>query len=120
LWDLKKALSQMDGVADRVTVAMATVDPERDSDATMLGYLQSFFEEGHPLRTEDIGALEAVGDAFGADFEVIKTAKGGVEVLHTAYLYAIDDAGLIQRVWPFGVESDVIADGLSGLLASKS
>ena len=53
LADLRSALRKIGPDADVVTVAMATIDPERDSDDIISGYVQSFVPEAHGLRTAD-------------------------------------------------------------------
>jgi protein SCO1/2 len=117
LSDLKSALESMGTAADSVEVAMVTVDPNRDTDEVISAYLQTFVPDGHALRTDDAVLLKEAGDAFGADFSVITPAEGGVEVTHTAYLYAVDDQGVIRVVWPFGAEPDRIATDLEALLS---
>lgn len=118
LADVKETLSILDSDAERVTVAMVTIDPERDTDATMQAYLRSFIPDGVPLRTGFPDELAAVAGAFDADFDVIKSADGDVDVFHTAYLYAIDDTGVIRIIWPFGAEPESIAADISGLLGA--
>ncbi len=116
LSDLRSALQLLGDDADRVAVAMVTIDPGRDSDAVMAAYLTSFIDDGHALRTDDGALLDAAADAFGATFDVITTAGGQVEVSHTAYLYAVDDQGRIRIVWPFGAEPERIAEDLGANL----
>lgn len=119
LSDLRTALGSMGSDADQVEVAMVTVDPDRDTDDVISAYLQTFIPEGHALRTDDPDLLEGASDAFGADFSVITPAEGGIGVTHTAYLYAVDDEGIIRVVWPFGAEPDRIAADLSSLLSAS-
>lgn len=116
LSDVKSALSGLGEAGDRVTTAMVTVDPERDLDATLDAYLRFFVPDGHALRTEDDGLLRAAADAFGADYDVVRTSDGNVEVTHTAYLYGVDDAGEIAIVWPFGAEPGRIRSEIEGFL----
>lgn len=118
LADVKETLSILGGDAEQVTVAMVTIDPERDTDETMEAYLRSFVPDGVPLRTGFPDELAAVVDAFDADFDVIKSADGDIDVFHTAYLYAVDDTGAIRIVWPFGAEPELIATDIADLLAS--
>jgi protein SCO1 len=117
LSDLRSALASMGDAADRVEVAMVTVDPMRDVDDVLQPYLQSFIDTAHPLRTTDQAELDAAADAFGADFSVITVSDGNIEVSHTAYLYAVDDRGVVRVVWPFGVEPERIAEDLGSVLA---
>src|SRR5690606_40197961 len=52
--------------AGRVRVAMVTVDPERDTDEILAGYLAHFFSRGIALRTDAPTAIEAAAAAYGA------------------------------------------------------
>lgn len=117
--DLKSALRDIGDDSERIEVAMATVDPDRDTDDVITGYVQSFVPDAHGLRTDDDDALRAVADVFGADYDVTVTDDGAYEVIHTAHLYAIDDAGLIQVTWAFGTESETIAQDLQILLDAQ-
>ena len=119
LADLRQALAGMGDGAGRVDVAMVTIDPERDLDATLEGYLRSFVPDAHPLRTADDAQLRQAADAFGADYSILSTGED-VDVQHTAYLYAVDDAGEIAVVWPFGAEPGRIQADLERLLASSA
>lgn len=116
LADVKSVLRDLGDDADRVTVAMATVDPDRDSDEIITAYVQSFVPAAHGLRTGDPDTLRAAADVFGADYGVTITDEGVYEVVHTAHLYAIDDAGLLQVTWAFGTEPEVIAKDIQLLL----
>lgn len=120
LSDIRVALDDLpDGLAERVTVAMATVDPERDTDEVLTGYLAHFFEHGMALRTTDEGALAAAAGAFGAQYQVAPHVAGEYyEVAHTGVTYVVDDAGTVVVEWPFGFDSDAMAADLTALLTS--
>jgi protein SCO1/2 len=120
LSDLRTALGDLGDDAQRVEVAMTTVDPGRDSDDVITGYLHAFIPDGHPLRTEDDAELRAAADAFGVEYSVIGGANGTVEVLHTAHLFAVDDTGEIRAVWSFGAEPETITRELRELLGVDS
>ncbi|NHZ71110.1 MAG: redoxin domain-containing protein [Proteobacteria bacterium] len=115
LADLRTALEGVDS-AENVDVAMVTVDPERDGEQTMQAYLAAFFPDGYPLRTDDQSELTAATDAFGVTYSINKLTDGSTQVFHTAYLYAIDDDGMIRQAWPFGTEFTVIREDLNTLL----
>jgi protein SCO1/2 len=110
--DVRKTLREIDSdEAARVTVAMATVDPERDTADVITGYVQSFVEGAHGLRTEDDAELRAAADAIGASYDVQRNEEGEIEVAHTGYLYAIDDQGRLLVTWPFPTpQADLQAD----------
>ncbi len=112
LADLRSALRSLGDGAGAFDVAFATVDPGRDTVDRTVSYIQAFFPEGIALRTDDATALQTAADAFGVRFEVNEDEEGNVNVDHTAFLYAVDDAGLIRMQWPFGVTADAIAHDL--------
>jgi protein SCO1/2 len=110
--DVRKTLREIGpDEAARVTVAMATVDPERDTAEVITGYVQSFVDGAHGLRTEDDAELRAAADAIGASYDVQRNEEGEIEVAHTGYLYAIDDQGRLLVTWPFPTpQADLQAD----------
>ena len=119
LADVRSALRELGDDADRVQLAMATIDPDRDTDEIVSGYVQSFVPSAHGLRSGDAESLRAVADVFGADYGVTITDEGDYEVIHTAHLYAVDDAGLLQVTWAFGTEPETIAADIAILLSSE-
>ena len=117
LSDLRTAVAALGDDASRVEVAMATVDPGRDSDEVIANYLHAFFPDGHPLRTEDDTELRVAADAFDVEYAVIEGANGVTEVIHSAFLFAIDDTGEIRAVWPFGAKPETITGDLESMLS---
>jgi len=111
LADIRTALADLGDDAERIEVAMATVDPGRDTDEMLTRYVQSFIPSGHALRTEKGDALLEVAAVLGAAYEVSVNDEGRVEVIHTAHVYVIDDRGELLVTWPFGLESvDIVSD----------
>ncbi|NND84895.1 MAG: SCO family protein [Acidimicrobiia bacterium] len=113
--DLRQALSDIGDDAARFEVAMVTVDPERDGYPEVQRYVDTFFGSGLALRTDDDARLREVATGFGADYD-ITIVDGQPEVGHTAYLYAVNEAGEMILQWPFGVSADDIANDLEILL----
>ena len=122
LADVRLALGRLPAAQRRrVTVAMATVDPERDTPKVLNGYLRHFFSTWHALRTTDPAALRRAEKPFGARHEIgPEKADGDYDVSHTAVLYAVDDAGVVRVEWPFGSAPEDIAADLRTLLAEQS
>jgi protein SCO1/2 len=119
LSDLSVAIADLPpALADRVTVAMATVDPERDTDEVLTAYLGSFFADGLPLRTADAAALRTAAEAFGVQWEIEAHEPGDTaySVGHTAMTYVVDDTGTVRVEWPFGFETDAMTADLRLLL----
>lgn len=115
LADLRSAVRRLDEDAERIDVAIITVDPDRDDGERLTSYIQSFFPGGHALRTDSADELQAAAEAFGAAYSVEET-EDGIEVGHTAYLYGVDEAGLIRVQWSFGVTPDDLEHDLAYLL----
>lgn len=117
LADLRSALRQIgEERAARVEVAFATIDPERDVDSVMSAYIHAFFDTGHGLRTDDPDLLATVAAPLGVSYSVSTNADGYVEVVHSAWTYAIDEQGRLLLMWPFGTEPEDIAADLKYLL----
>lgn len=116
LSDLRLALNRMDtDDADRVDLAMVTIDPDRDI-PVLTDYVQSFVPGSHALGTTDAALLAEAATPFGASYSVETADDGSIEVGHSAYLYAIDDQGQLLLTWPFGVTPDDLAADLTKLL----
>lgn len=114
---LRAALADLGDDAGKVSVAMVTVDPGRDTPDVITGYVQSFVPGAHALRTDDDARLQTAAAAFGAAYDV--TISGDeYEVVHTPHLYAVDAAGNLRVTWPFGTEPNAIAADLRILLRS--
>lgn len=119
LSDIRTAKKQLGGDGDRVGVAFATVDPERDTDQVMNDYLGSFVDDGHPLRTTDPAALKQAQDAFQITSSVTKQPDGKVEVAHSARSFVVDDQGRVVVEWPFGTGAKTMASDLRLLLEQQ-
>lgn len=118
LADLRKAFRELGDDAAHIDLAMATVDPERDTDEVITGYVQSFIPGAHGLRTEDDALLSSVAGAFGAVYSVTEADDGDVEVVHSGQVYVIDDQGRLRVTWPFGMTAADMAGDLELLLRS--
>jgi protein SCO1 len=120
--DVRVALDDLPRrLADRVSVAMVTVDPERDTPEVLTNYLVHFFERSHALRTTDQAALAAAAGAFGVRWEVEPHHPGtSYAVSHTAFTYVVDDTGQVIVEWPFGFDTQYMTSDLSTLLARRT
>ena len=118
--DIRNAIEELGDAGERVEVAMATVDPNRDEDEVITRYVHAFFDDGHALRTDDDAALSVVAEAFGAVYSVEENAEGDIEVIHTGHTYVVDDQGLIRVTWPFGTTSEDMVSDMEILLKGKA
>lgn len=114
--DIRSAVGELGDDARRVDVAMATIDPDRDTPEVITDYVRAFFEDGHALRTEDDDRLSAVTEAFGAAYQVEELEDGRIEVVHTGHAYVVDDRGALRVTWPFGTTQEDMASDLELLL----
>ena len=98
------------GAAERIDVAMVTVDPDRDL-PVVADYVTAFHADGHALGTDDPAALRATAEAFGASYEVV-----GDQVGHSTHLYAVDDTGTVVMTWVWPTELPALTADLGELL----
>lgn len=115
LANVRGARQDLGDDAERVSLAMVTVDPERDTDV-LAEYVRSFVPAAHALATDDGGDLQAAADRFGVSYQVAERPDGEVEVAHTDHLFAVDDAGTLVLTWPSGTERQDLAGDLEQLL----
>ena len=116
LADLKVALNRLGDAAADVDVAMVTVDPDRDL-PILDDYIQSFYADGIALGSADPTVLTAATEPFGVSYLVTNNDAGGTDVAHSTQLYAVDDTGALVLTWPFGIETQELADDIGDLLA---
>lgn len=116
--DVRRVLAALpEDEAERVEVAMVTIDPARDTAQVLTDYVGNFVDDGVALRTDDDTQLRAATDAFGANYEVRTNDEGDIEVSHTGDLYAVDDSGTVVMQWPFGTSHGSITRDIRSLLA---
>ncbi len=118
LADFRQAVEEMGDDGDRVELAMVTIDPEVDSDEILTSYVQAFAPQGRAFRTSDHELLLSAAAPFGVGFEVIESADGGREVVHSAHLYLVDGDGRLLIQWPFGQSADDMAADMALALSS--
>lgn len=117
--DISVALADLpDDLAERVTVAMVTVDPERDTDEVLTNYLGHFVDGGIAVRSTDPAQLAAAGEAFGAQWEIAEHEPGEqyYDVAHSAITYVVDDTATVVVEWPFGMAIESMTSDLNTLL----
>jgi protein SCO1/2 len=101
--DLRVALAGLPAEQRKtVRLAMITVDPGRDTPAVLTHYVHAFFPRGIALRTADPRLLARVAKTFGAAYRVTKEKDGSIDVIHTAFVYAVGDTGHLLVQWSFG------------------
>lgn len=113
---VRSAKRDIGDLADRVNLAMVTVDPERDTKDVLPAYLSSFTDLYHALIPASEDELTAIKDVFQASSSVTKNPDGTVEVGHSATTYVVDDQGMVVVEWPYGLSAEDMTNDLQLLL----
>lgn len=113
---LRRAIRDLGDDGERIDVAMVTVDPDRDTPEVLTSYVHAFAPEGVAVRTTDPERLAELAEPFGAQYSLTTREDGYVEVVHTGFLYAIDDQGVLRLTWPFGIDDESVRKDLRALL----
>lgn len=116
LFAIRTARKKIGDLADRVDLAMVTVDPKRDTAEVLPAYLASFTDRYHALIPATEAELRAAEGAFRASSSVNTLADGTVEVSHTTVAYVVDDTGRVVVEWPFGLDAEAMASDLRLIL----
>lgn len=113
---VRAARRELGGSADRIDLAMITVDPDRDPPDVLNGYLSSFTDRFHALHPSSMEELKSAEEAFLASSTIVTDASGKIEVGHSATTYVVDESGIVLVEWPFGVDKDTMINDLRILL----
>lgn len=114
--DVGMVMNELGAEADRVELAMVTVDPGRDDPESLAAYVDSFVPGAVALRTENDDELRAAAAEFGVYYEVTTLDDGTIDVAHTGSLFAVDDQGRLAASWAFGTPSTDLLNDLQILL----
>lgn len=101
LFEVSEVFRVLGKDADRVNSLFISVDPERDTPASMKDYLSSF--DPHMMAaTGDRAATDAVEKAYRVYAKKIPTKDGDYTMDHTAIVYLMDKQG--RFVAPFNLK----------------
>jgi protein SCO1/2 len=122
--EISSALDLMaEDQANRFTVGMVSVDPERDEGVAISKYLDVFVERHHGLLAPNAVALDEAATLFGVLYEIEEHDEGSTsyDVGHSATVFVVDEDGLI--IWEFGFNPDreagLVADSLESILLER-
>lgn len=108
-----RAIAELGEAGDRVSVALVSVDPERDADV-IVEYVGSFVAGGHALLTDDLPLLGSTIATFGGSF--VPAVDGG-DPDHTLHMYGVNDEGQAVITWTVEmIAGGDLADDLAALL----
>ncbi len=87
-------MKQLGPDADRVQVLFVTVDPERDTQQVLAGYVPAFDKRFVGLYAKDAAATKAVADTFKVFYAKAGDTSGmNYTIDHTAASYVLDPTG---------------------------
>lgn len=112
---LRSATKQLGDDAERVDLAMVTVDPGRDTGEVLNAYLGSFTSKFHALVPSSEDELTAAEEAFLVTSSVTEQPDGTIQVDHSANAFVVDDQGEVLVEWPFGHAADGMLNDLQVL-----
>jgi protein SCO1/2 len=109
-------LQRLGADADRLSVVFVTVDPERDSAEVLRQYLAAFDPRIVGLTGSEVQTA-AVARSWNAFHEKIPEAGGTYTVVHSAYIYLMDDRGRLAATMSFQDGEDEQLAKVRALLA---
>jgi protein SCO1/2 len=101
LFDISEVLRNLGPDADRAAALFITVDPERDTTASLKDYLSSFDPHLRGL-TGDPAALAAVARQYRVYYKKVPLDGGDYTMDHTGIVYLMDKEG--RFVSPFNLK----------------
>jgi protein SCO1/2 len=110
LFDISEVLNKLGPDANKVNAVFVTVDPERDTPATLKDYISNF----NPRMTAlagDPASIAAVAKAYRVYYKKVPQDGGDYTMDHTAIVYLMDKQG--HFVAPFNLKrspEDAAAD----------
>lgn len=114
--DLARVQHDVDDDGDHMQVLMITVDPQRDTAATVQDYVASF----HPTFSGLSGSDEQIDTAtepFGVFYEIAEGSTAtGYLVDHTARVFVLDKSGALRVSYAYDTPVDEIAADMRVLI----
>jgi len=115
---MTQALNELDEAElNKVVGVFVSVDPERDTPASLAGYVGYF----HPSFIGVTGAPEAVDAAarlYGVQYTLTREEGSALEytVDHSAIVYLIDPSGVLRFAFPHGTSAETLLGAIRLLL----
>ena len=104
---------------DLLQVVFITLDPDRDTQQVLQGYMQNFDPTFLALRPEP-DELKAVADGFKIYFKKVEgRTQTSYSMDHSAGKYVFDTMGRVRLFSQYGAEASVIAEDIQTLLKSR-
>jgi protein SCO1/2 len=116
LLDFRQVKASLGAEAGKVDFIFVTVDPERDT-IEHLGSYVTRFDPSFIGLSGNFDEMQTVWDAYGVyrDVQDMGSAAGYL-IDHTARVYVIDQSGDLTLTFPFGMESESMAEDIRHLV----
>lgn len=109
---LNKVVASVD---DPLRILIVTVDPERDTVASLAEYAR-FLTDEYIALTGTASEIRTAANGYGVTYARVETGSAsGYSMAHTAETYLIDGAGRLVAHYPFGTAAEPIARDLRAL-----
>lgn len=119
LFELTDLMKELGSAADEFNVAFISVDPERDTQEMLSGYMTSFDPRIMALRG-DIEKTETAVKAFAAYSRKVPTEGGNYTMDHTAGVYLMDAKGQFKGTLDMHESREIRLQKIRNLLATSS
>ncbi len=118
LAEFKQIRQNLGSQADQAAFIFITVDPERDTPATLNTYLAKFDPSFIGL-TGSLDQLTPVWKAYGVYQQDLSPSSLDAAVDHSSYIYVIDKAGMVRETFSYGDNMEGMAADVRALLKSR-
>lgn len=119
LLDFRQIKRSLGETADKVTFALITVDPERDTPAVLEQYVTRYDPQFLGL-SGDIETLERIAPDFNLFWQQQDLgSQAGYLVDHTASRFLIDPQGRLVRIYSFTASIEAIYTDIAAQLAEQ-
>jgi protein SCO1/2 len=116
LLDIQRIEQELGDDAEQVEVVFVSVDPERDTEARLLEYMEFFGPDFYALRGTEEQTRQVARDYNIMYARQESGSVSGYLVDHTTSLFAIDQEGNLALTWAYGTEVENITEDLQHLL----
>ena len=116
VWELDTAMIELGASADSLKIIFVTLDPARDTPATLKAYFSGFKGRVIPLTGQE-QVIQRIAKSFDVNSEKVVTGKGSYTLDHTAAVYLLNKEGQVVDNLAFGTPRDVTVARLKKLLA---
>jgi protein SCO1/2 len=116
LLDIQRVEQELGEDAENVEVVFVSVDPERDTEARLLEYMEFFGPDYYAVRGSEEQTRQVARDYNIMYARQESDSVSGYLVDHTTSLFAIDQEGNLALTWAYGTEVENITEDIEHLL----